>query len=167
MEDLSVCIPCIARVLLLLTIANGLPVLAQKLFGARFATPVDLGAILPDGRPLFGHSKTWRGLASAVLLTALAAPLLDLAWPHGAAFAALVMSGDLTASFLKRRLGYAESSRFRLLDVIPEALFPVIVLHGPLGLSALDGLLCVLLFFAIAVLISPVLYRWHIRRKPY
>ena len=55
----------ILDILVLLVVVNGAPIIAARLFGSRYDAPVDLGARLPDGRPLFGSSKTWRGLAAA------------------------------------------------------------------------------------------------------
>jgi len=40
--------------------------------------------MLADGRPLFGRSKTWRGLAGAVFLATLAAVVVGLPWQAGA-----------------------------------------------------------------------------------
>ena len=81
--------------LLLLGIANGAPVLAAKLFGQRFNTPVDVGCKFVDGRPLFGASKTIRGIVFSLLATSLAAPMLGFAWTAGALLAAGAMVGDL------------------------------------------------------------------------
>src|SRR6478752_380374 len=56
--------------LILISAANGAPVLFARLLRARFAHPIDGGIVLRDGHPLLGRSKTWRGLAAAVLLAA-------------------------------------------------------------------------------------------------
>ena len=42
-----------AKMLLLLVIANGMPVLGKKIFGATFDRPLDGGMRLRDGHPLF------------------------------------------------------------------------------------------------------------------
>jgi CDP-archaeol synthase len=157
----------IAQALILISVANGAPVIARKLFGARFIQSVDGGALLPDRRPLFGPSKTWRGLAAAVTCSAAIAPLLGLSALLGAEFGALSISADLLASFTKRRLGFAPSSRARLLDVFPEALLPTLVLHAALGLGKWDILVTVLIFFVLEASVSPLLYRLHIRNRPY
>ena len=44
-----------------MTLANGTPIVAKKVFGRRFSFPLDAGTIFFDGRPLFGPSKTIRG----------------------------------------------------------------------------------------------------------
>src|SRR5574341_103427 len=98
------CFDCIATTIGLLIAANGAPVLARKLFGKRYSQPLDKGLLLPDRRPLFGHSKTWRGVIVAIAASAAAAPLPGIAIPIGALFGALSMCGHLLASFTKRRL---------------------------------------------------------------
>ncbi|WP_305909798.1 CDP-archaeol synthase [Methylomarinum sp. Ch1-1] len=164
---MTLCWQCIVKTFLLLAIANGAPVLARKLFGSSFGWPVDFGIAFFDKRPLFGHSKTWRGLFASVLMTMLLAPLVNIEMFYGASLSVMAMLGDLLASFCKRRLGYRESSRCRMLDTIPEALLPLLVLHQPLELSMLDVMLCVLLFFGLEIFLSPMLYRLHIRKRPY
>ncbi|WP_031434270.1 CDP-archaeol synthase [Methylomarinum vadi] len=157
----------IGRHLILLAIANGAPVFFRNVFGPRFAWPIDLGHSFIDKRPLLGHSKTWRGLFSSILLTSLLAPSLGLPISLGALFGILAMSGDLLSSFIKRRLGYEASSRFRLLDTIPESLFPMFFLREQLGVTITEIILIVILFFTLEVILSPLLYRLHIRNRPY
>jgi hypothetical protein len=48
----------IAKRLVLLTLANGTPVITKDILGGRLASPLDRGAKFVDGRPLFGASKT-------------------------------------------------------------------------------------------------------------
>jgi len=77
------------------------------------------------------------------------------------------MTGDLLASFIKRRMGRAESGRARGLDTVPESLLPTMLLKEPLALSLIDIILIVALFFLIEEWVSPILYRLHIRKRPY
>lgn len=160
-------LPPIIQATALLVIANGAPVLANKILGKRGAWPVDDGLKLRDGQRLLGDGKTWRGLAAAILLSAIAAPLIDLKPLTGALFGALAMSGDLLSSFCKRRMRRSESSRARGLDTVPESLIPIMLLKTPLTLAGIDIILVVALFFLIEELISPVLYRLHIRKRPF
>ncbi|WP_337241538.1 CDP-archaeol synthase, partial [Proteus faecis] len=60
----------ILQSLVILTLANTAPVVAKKVFGARFSHPVDGGLTFFDKRPLLGSSKTVRGLVVSVLATA-------------------------------------------------------------------------------------------------
>jgi CDP-2,3-bis-(O-geranylgeranyl)-sn-glycerol synthase len=77
------------------------------------------------------------------------------------------MAGDLFSSFVKRRLNLAASSRATGLDQIPESLFPLLVCRGALSLSLLDIAIGVAIFFAGEVMLSVLLYRAHIRDRPY
>src|SRR3974390_2699197 len=92
----------IVRMLVLLSVANGAPVLARDLLRNRFAPPVDGGAKFSDGRPLLGTSKTFRGIALAVAATSLCAPLLGWGWGIGFRIGLAAMVGDLASSFIKR-----------------------------------------------------------------
>ncbi len=167
MTALPLCLYCMTQAIALLFAANGAPVLINKALGKRGAWPVDNGLKLRDGHRLFGSTKTWRGLCSAVLFTGLAAIFSGIEPLTGALFGALAMTGDLMASFIKRRMGCAESSRARGLDTLPESLLPIWLLKEPLALGLIDIILVVALFFMIEELISPILYRLHIRKRPY
>lgn len=157
----------ILQSLTLLTLANGAPVVAKKLFGGRFAGPLDGGARFFDGRPLLGRSKTIRGIAAALIATSLGAPLIGVAPATGALAAAGAMAGDLLSSFTKRRLGMVASSRALGLDQVPESLLPLLFCQTALGLSAADIAVAVALFFAGEILLSRLLYRVHLRDEPY
>jgi hypothetical protein len=153
--------------LLLLLVANGAPILARQLFGERFDLPLDGGYRFIDGQPLLGPAKSWRGVMAALLAATLCALLLDLMWWLGALFALLTMLGDLLASFIKRRLAIAPQGRAVGLDQIPEALLPLWLLRDSLALDGGQVLLTVLLFMLLEMVLSPLLYRWHIRLRPY
>ncbi len=157
----------IVEILILLALANGAPVIAKKLLGNRFAWPVDGDLRLFDGRPLFGPSKTIRGLILALSATAIGAALLGLGWRIGVLVAALAMAGDLISSFIKRRLGRAPSSRAIGLDQIPESLLPLLACKTLLLLSWTDMLAGVVLFLIGEPLLSRLLYKAHIRDQPY
>ena len=92
--------------------ANGAPLLFARLLGARFARPIAGGIVLRDGHPLLGPSKTWRGLASAILFATCVAVLIGLPWQLGALAAACAMVGDCLSSFVKRRFGLDGQARF-------------------------------------------------------
>jgi len=154
--------------LLLLLIANGAPILVRLLPGLRrWNRPLDGGYRLADGQRLFGDHKTWRGVLAALLLTSLAAWLLHLPVWLGALFATLSMLGDLLGSFSKRRLQLAPGAAVPLLDQLPEALLPLLLLYRPLGLDWRQTVLIVLLFVVLDLLLSRGLYYLHIRRHPW
>jgi CDP-2,3-bis-(O-geranylgeranyl)-sn-glycerol synthase len=157
----------IAQLALLLAVANGAPVIAAKILGPRLACPLDDGVAFFDGQPLLGKSKTVRGIVVSILFSAMAAPLLGLGWKIGLAVGSAAMAGDLLSSFVKRRLRLASSNRATGLDQIPESLFPLLACRGALALSWLDIALGVAIFFAGEVVLSLLLYKAHIRDRPY
>lgn len=157
----------VTELLVLLTAANGAPVLATRVLGERWSWPLDGGLTLADGRRLLGTSKTVRGLVASVAVTAAVGVLLGMAWWLGALFGAASMAGDLTSSFIKRRLGIASSGRALGLDQVPEALLPLLVCYGALGLAPLHVLLTLLLFSVGSPLISPLMFRIGIRHHPH
>jgi CDP-2,3-bis-(O-geranylgeranyl)-sn-glycerol synthase len=77
------------------------------------------------------------------------------------------MLGDLLSSFLKRRLGLASSARALGLDQLPESLLPTAVVAGPLDLSAPQVCGIAAAFFALELLLSRLLYRLRLRKRPY
>ena len=158
----------ILQLLILLAVANGTPVIAKLLLGDKFAASLDGGAPFGDGRPWFGPSKTIRGFVLlAVLATTGAAVLLGLGWKMGVLVGTMAMAGDLLSSFVKRRLGLAPSSQAIGLDQIPESLFPLLAAFLLLPLTALDVAVATMLFFAGGLLLSRLLYKWHVRDRPY
>jgi CDP-2,3-bis-(O-geranylgeranyl)-sn-glycerol synthase len=155
------------KMLFLLMLANGSPVIAKRLFGDRFALPVDGGANFIDGRRLFGESKTIRGILLALTIPAAGAPLVGLEWTTGLWVGAAAMIGDLFSSFTKRRLGMPAHSMALGLDQVPESLLPLLVCRTKLGLSAIDIVVGVLVFLVGSLLLSRLLYRYGIRERPY
>ncbi len=157
----------IAGILLLLGIANGVPIFAKRLFGQRFGAPLDGGLKFPDGQPLLGPAKTVRGLVLSVACTTLAAPLLGFEWITGAGLASTSMLGDLLSSFIKRRLGLHAHSQALGLDQVPESLLPLLVLQQHLDLDFGDMAIIVAAFIVLELVLSRLLFRLHIRDRPY
>jgi hypothetical protein len=75
--------------------------------------------------------------------------------------------GDLFSSFLKRPLRLIESSRVIGLDQVPESLFPLLACRSALSLRVLDIAVAVVTFFIGEILVSRVLYKFHLRDRPY
>jgi hypothetical protein len=160
-------IPLLLKLLLLLTIANGAPLLAKKIWGGALAQPLDAGMRFVDRRPLFGPTKTVRGVLVSVTATAAAAPLVGIAWWLGALIGVTAMAGDLFSSFIKRRLNRPPSSRALGLDHIPESLLPLVACRDALMLTMADIGIVVGAFFAGAVVLSRLLYRVGLRDQPH
>jgi hypothetical protein len=157
----------ILQLLVLMTLANGTPIVAKKIFGPRCFFPLDAGTIFFDGRPLFGPSKTIRGILISVLITTASAPLIGLDLTIGAIVAGAAMAGDLFSSFVKRRLNFPPSSRALGLDQVPESLFPMLACRDALSLTTPDIALGVGVFFVGELVLSRLLYKVHVRDEPY
>jgi CDP-diglyceride synthetase len=157
----------VLRLLILLALANGAPVIAKKLLGKRFSRPIDGNLKFIDGRPLFGSSKTIRGILLSVLVTSAAAPVAGLEWKIGFVVGSVAMAGDLFSSFLKRRIHLPAGGRATGLDQVPESLFPLLACRNALSLTVMDIAVCVVIFFVGEVLLSRPLYKLHIRDRPY
>ena len=71
------------KLLTLLVVANGSAVVAKKLLGVASAHPLDGGVLFVDGQPLFGPTKTIRGVVVSVLATSICAALMGLGWNVG------------------------------------------------------------------------------------
>jgi CDP-2,3-bis-(O-geranylgeranyl)-sn-glycerol synthase len=114
--------------------ANMSPVFFAKLF-PKWDSPVDFGMKWKDGRPLFGKTKTWRGLLSGSLVSTLLACALallasyaslpylpDFGWSEYGTFSVVpvigfamglgALIGDLVKSFFKRRLNKPSGERW-------------------------------------------------------
>ncbi|MDJ0881684.1 MAG: CDP-archaeol synthase [Gammaproteobacteria bacterium] len=153
--------------LLLILVANGTPVIARNLLGRKFNLPLDLRRVMSDGFRLLGDSKTWRGLMSSLLITALVAKVMGYSFFTGFLIAFFSLTGDLFSSFIKRRLGKASSSRFLILDQVPEALLPAAVMAPYFQLQWYEVIMLTLLFLVLELLMSRLMYRIGLRRKPY
>jgi len=155
------------QLLILLVVANGSAVAAKKLLGEILARPLDGGALLGDDRPVFGPTKTIRGVVVSVLATAICAALMGLGWRVGVLIAVFAMVGDLFSSFVKRRLDLASSSMAIGLDHIPESLFPLLASLLLLPLSILDVMAGTAIFVVGALILSPVLFKLNLRDEPH
>lgn len=157
----------VLQLLFLVTVANGAPVIGKKSLGTVLAYPLDGGIVLADRQPLFGRSKTVRGVALSMVATALAAPWIGLDWSIGLVVSAAAMAGDLFSSFVKRRMKLAPGSMALGLDQIPESVLPALACQWLLPVSILDISLLTALFFAGELAGSRALYRLKIRDRPY
>jgi hypothetical protein len=133
----------------LLITANAVPVIVGKLSRGRASQPLDFGRVMPDGERLFGSHKTWRGLVSSIIACAVLAACFDLPAWLGAGFAALSLTADACSSAVKRRMRLKPGSEVLWLDQLAEALVPLLVFSGPLGLQAGEITLVTAAFVAL------------------
>lgn len=148
-------------------VANGAPILARIAVADRWAQPVDAHRRFIDDRPLFGPSKTWRGIFAALLCTPCAAFVLGLAPSTGLLIAATAMAGDLLSSFVKRRLHLPPSSMALGLDQIPESLLPLLAVQDQFDLEWVNIAQLSLAFIALELMLSRLLYLLNIRKQPF
>ncbi|WP_316184834.1 MULTISPECIES: CDP-archaeol synthase [unclassified Bradyrhizobium] len=160
-------ITIVVKLLTLLTVANGVPVIAKLIMGERWSWPLDGGCRFLDGRPLLGESKTVRGLVLSIVTTGVAALLLGLDVSTGFLVGAAAMAGDLFSSFVKRRLGLRSSSRATGLDQIPESLLPTLLCWYELDLTAADVAAVAGIFLVGEIVLSRLLFWLKIRDRPY
>ena len=155
------------RLLLLLAVANISPIVLKGMLGEQWNTPIDFGRPFTDGRPLLGASKTWRGLAAAMLTGTVVAPVLGFAPELGTLAALLAMTGDALASFAKRRLAIPTSGQAFGLDQLPEALLPLLVLRPMLGLPWPVLLVVILAFALLETPLARLSHRFGLKDRPY
>ncbi len=146
---------------------NGAPILLTKFAGKRFDYPIDCNQLFIDGRPILGLSKTFRGLASALIMSILIGSMFAIPMLTSLLFGALAMAGDMTSSFIKRRMGLTSSAMALGLDQIPESLFPLLGCKGLLGISAGQIFSIVLAFLCVELILSRILFWLKIRKTPY
>ena len=146
--------PLVTSLVILLVIANAMPVIISLLLGERWNRPLDGGLMFFDRRPLLGPSKTIRGILASVLATTLLAPLFGLPPAGGAIFAGLAMLGDICSSFIKRRCGVTSSHSVPLLDQLPESLLPLWIMQPVFGANAAEILTAAGVFTLIDLVLS-------------
>jgi len=145
--------------------ANAVPVLA----GGGLA--MDFGKNFFDGKRVFGNNKTFRGfffgLAVGVAIGSVECmlfgyPLLFiLLTPLGA------LLGDLTAAFMKRRLGIAPGGMFPIVDQV-DFVVGAIVFALPLGMVNWELVVAALIITPpIHLLTNIVAYKLKLKKNPW
>jgi CDP-2,3-bis-(O-geranylgeranyl)-sn-glycerol synthase len=130
--------------------ANAVPVLAGG------GLPIDFGHFFPDGKPIFGKNKTFRGfffgLAVGTGVGLLETVVFNYPVLIGLFLSLGALLGDLAGAFVKRRLGIAPGG---LLPVIDQVDFVVgaVLFSLPVATSILSWELIV-----AALLITPPLH---------
>jgi CDP-2,3-bis-(O-geranylgeranyl)-sn-glycerol synthase len=147
--------PLLAAFLLVLA-ANMAPWASGRLLRDRWSQPLDLAVTLPDGKRLLGDHKTWRGLVAGELACALTARLCGYSLALGLEFATLSLAADAASSCVKRRLDLSPGVEVPGLDQIPEALVPLCLLAGPLGISLYGSVALAALFLCLDMAARPL-----------
>jgi CDP-2,3-bis-(O-geranylgeranyl)-sn-glycerol synthase len=150
--------------------ANAVPVIVGG------GPPLDFGRNFPDGRPVFGKNKTFRGFFSGLAVGAVAG-LAETAVFGLQSFPALLgvllsfgaLMGDLMGAFLKRRIGLAPGE---LLPVIDQTDFIIgaLLLSLPVSLPLLSWeiVLTVLIITPpVHLLTNFAAYKLGLKRNPW
>jgi CDP-2,3-bis-(O-geranylgeranyl)-sn-glycerol synthase len=150
--------------------ANAVPVIVGG------GPPLDFGRNFPDGRPVFGKNKTFRGFFSGLAVGAVAG-LAETAVFGFQSFPALLgvllsfgaLMGDLMGAFLKRRIGLAPGE---LLPVIDQTDFIIgaFLLSLPVSLPLLSWeiVLTVLIITPpVHLLTNFAAYKLGLKRNPW
>jgi len=142
--------------LLLVLVANMAPWASGRLLKGRWNWPLDGGITLPDGKRLLGDHKTWRGLVAGELACALAARLCGYSLVLGLEFATLSLAADAASSCVKRRLNLSPGAEVPGLDQVPEALVPLSLLAGPLGIPLYGAIAIAAIFLCLDMVARPL-----------
>jgi len=153
--------------LMLIMVANAAPIFFRHLLKNKFSSAIDGGKCLLDGYRVLGDSKTWRGLLASLIITPIMAILMSYSFTTGLLIAIYAMLGDMSASFIKRRLGMATSSKAPLLDQIPQSLLPAILLRHEFGLDWQSIGILLILFIILGQVLSYLFFKMGVRRRPY
>jgi CDP-2,3-bis-(O-geranylgeranyl)-sn-glycerol synthase len=150
--------------------ANAVPVIVGG------GPPLDFGRNFPDGRPVFGKNKTFRGFFSGLAVGAVAG-LAETAVFGFQSFPALLgvllsfgaLMGDLMGAFLKRRIDLAPGE---LLPVIDQTDFIIgaFLLSLPVSLPLLSWeiVLTVLIITPpVHLLTNFAAYKLGLKRNPW
>lgn len=156
------------KALLLILVANSAPILISLVpYVDKLSYPLDGKFKFFDGRRWLGDNKTWRGVIAAMLATSICAVVIQSGWILGLIVGVLAMLGDSISSFMKRRLAMTPSAMALGIDQVPESLLPLIYLQYRWSLDWYSVLLVVLLFAILEIILSRILFRLHIRKRPY
>ncbi len=142
------------RVLLMLLAANSGAWLAGRFAAARPPAPLDCGLSGWDGQRLLGSHKSWRGFIAGVAASGLTGGLSGLGWGVAAGFGALSLLGDAFSSAIKRRLRHPPGADVPLLDQLPEALLPILLLWSRLAITWLQAAGVIGLFVTLDLLFT-------------
>lgn len=154
------------KILTLLWVINFVPPMLATVFEDRWNAPLDRGFVLWDGRPLFGSHKTFRGFWGAVAAGTLGGLVLGFPWWVGGGTGLLSMAGDLTSSFIKRRLGVSSGDIVPILDQGFEGLFPFFLL-GPHLLLGTGEILLLLVLFSIGAYLGSLFLNRVLLARPF
>jgi len=152
-------------------IANMTPVLLSKFNILGLRRPIDGGRIAWDGNRWLGDGKTWQGLLSAPVAGALAGFLLSF-WGFSTPFTGFILGvgailGDISGSFIKRRLGMPRGANAGLLDSLDFITFALILSYPLIQWSGDEVVLLLVATPVLHRLANVMGYKLRLKREPW
>ena len=145
--------------------ANAVPVIAGG------GTPMDFGKKFLDGKRIFGNNKTFRGFFFGFAV-GMAVGLVELnLFNYPFLFAVLsplgALLGDLTAAFLKRRLGIAPGGLLPIIDQV-DFVVGALLFSLPLAIISWELALAVIIITPpIHLLTNFLAYKLKLKKNPW
>jgi CDP-2,3-bis-(O-geranylgeranyl)-sn-glycerol synthase len=146
--------------------ANAVPVLAGG------GPAMDFGKRLPDGRPLFGKNKTFRGFFAGLAIGTVAGLAESLVFNYHIMFGFLLslgaLSGDLAGAFAKRRLAIPPGGLLPVVDQL-DFIMGAILFSLPLSMPWSWQLFVAVLVITppIHLLTNFVAYKLRLKSNPW
>jgi len=145
--------------------ANAAPVIAGG------GKPMDFGKNFLDGKRIFGKNKTFRGfffgLAVGIAVGMVEWMLFDYPFLFSVLSPLGALLGDLTAAFLKRRLGIAPGDLFPIVDQI-DFVVGALVLSLPLAILYWELAVAVIIITPpIHLLTNFLAYKLKLKKNPW
>jgi len=146
--------------------ANATPVLMGG------GLPIDFGKKFPDGKPIFGKNKTFRGFFSGLVVGTLVGFVESIFFPeYHFSFGFLIslgaLLGDLAGAFMKRRIGIAPGNLLPVVDQI-DFIIGAIILSLPLKILYLELTIAVLIItIPLHVLTNFAAYKLGLKSNPW
>lgn len=146
--------------------ANATPVLMGG------GLPMDLGKKFPDGKPIFGKNKTFRGFFSGLAVGTLIGFVeslffLEYHFTFGFLISLGALLGDLAGAFMKRRIGIAPGNMLPVVDQI-DFIIGAIIFSLPLKILYLELTLAVLMItIPLHILTNFAAYKLGLKSNPW
>lgn len=154
------------KLLVLLWLINFTPPLLAHFLENKWNDPLDGGRLFSDGKRLLGDHKTIRGCLGAVAMGMLLGIIFGFPWWVGLLTGSLSMLGDLSSSFIKRRMGMLCGNVCAGLDQIFEGAFPFLVLWPWFSLEWMEVVFLVTLF-SIGAFLGSWFFKLVLLMKPF
>lgn len=146
--------------------ANAVPVLAGG------GKSIDLGKTLPDGRPIFGKNKTYRGFFAGLAIGTVTGLAETAVFDYPIMFGFIVslgaLVGDLAGAFLKRRLNIPPGGLLPVMDQI-DFVLGAILFSIPFSLARSWELIVTVMLLTppIHLITNYVAYKLKLKSNPW